>query len=187
MIEKDINLFEVSPVKNVRRKGGGSVLLLSLFFALVVGGCYGWLLHLQSGVEQEVARIEQQLADPQLVEAQQRLKVQLEKYNLMSQYHSVLASAGEAFDHTRLLSPDLMGQLTGCLTADTTLIDLNVSLQGASLVCRSTSFLAPAAIAQALERLDAVSTAQYDAVTFDQENKLYYFTLACSFEEVTLP
>lgn len=187
MIEKDINLFEAGQAKAAHRQGGGGVvLLLTLFFALIVGGCYAWILYMQSGLEEKTLQIQQQLADPQLVEAQQRLYAELEKFNRMAEYQAALTAAGSAFDHTRVISPALLGQLTGCLTADTALDSFSITLQGATLVCRSPSFLAVAAITQALEQLDAVARASYDSVIQGPDG-LYRFTLACSFEEVTLP
>ena len=186
MIEKDINLFEASRIKSPRKKSGGSVLLLSLFFVLVVAGSYGWLRYLQADLEQKTAQIEQQLVDPALVEAQEKLKIQLERFNLMAEYRNELAAAGDAFDKTRQLNPALMDQLTSCLPANTIVTSINATLQGVTFYCSSTDFLAPATIVQALERLDAVASASFDSVVHGADGR-YTFMLACSFKEVTLP
>ena len=186
MIEKDINLFEANRMKSPHKKGGSSVLLLSLFFALVVAGSYGWLRYLQADLEQKTAQIEQQLADPALVEAQEKLKVELERFNLMAEYRNELKAAGDAFDKTRQLNPALMDQLTSCLPADTTVTSINATLQGATFYCSSPNFLAPATIVQALERLDSVASASYDSVARGADGR-YTFALVCSFKEVTLP
>jgi hypothetical protein len=193
---KDFNLFAVyrSGPSKPADSGLKAILATVLVFVMIIVGVYSVIVFMQNNTQSKIDDLNAQINSPQVMEANAKLAIQLNKNQMLKDYNDALTLAKKNFDNSRIIDSVLLNKVIAASPVGTTLRSITISPQTIDLSYISPNRMAPAIFTQALTKLDVFARITYDSVSLDSANNAtdtgaapknaFAFTLKCEFKEV---